>query len=174
MQTRKGWWVGLLVVVLLLGCSFGAFVAGALVGGLVGGRIGYSMAGEKTPFVYAPPPAPTWEPIWPEPPLRTPPDFEFRLAARVVSVTPAGPADEAGIRIGDLILAVDDQEVSAIQDLADIIQGYEPGDRVQLTLLRDGREERVRVRLGRRLGDDGEVVASLGLTYRLESVMPSR
>jgi S1-C subfamily serine protease len=97
----------------------------------------------------------------------------MRLAAVVIAVVPDSPADEAGIRPGDMILAVDDQEVSPTRDLKDIIQDYEPGDRVRLTFLRDGQKEDVRVRLGRRRTDDGDVVASLGLTYRLAPVMPS-
>lgn len=178
MQTQKRWPIGLLAVVLLVGCSLSAFFAGAVVGGLVGGKVGYSIAEKRTTVAYTPPTvvplAPTWEPPPPEPPRRIPPGREMRLAALVVGIVPDGPADEAGIKLGDLILAVDDQEVSLTWDLADIIQAYKPGDRVRLTLLRDGQEERVRVRLGRRRTDDGGVVASLGLTYRLEPVMPFR
>jgi PDZ domain-containing secreted protein len=79
----------------------------------------------------------------------------MRLAAVVMTVVP------------------DSQEISPTRDLKDIIQDYEPGDRVRLTFLRDGQQERVRVRLGRGRTDDGDVVASLGLTYRLAPVMPS-
>lgn len=178
MQTQKGWLIGLVVVLLLIGCSLTACLAGALIGGVAGGRIGYSIAANEAPVARLPlpmtPPLPTWAPDLSEPPYRLPPGSEMRLVARVVSVTPGGPADEAGIRPGDLILAVDDQQIAAGRDLADIIRDYEPGDRVQLTFLRDGREERARVRLGRRLGDDGETAASLDLVYRLEPMMPSR
>jgi S1-C subfamily serine protease len=97
----------------------------------------------------------------------------MRLAALVVAVEPEGPAGEAGVKPGDLILAVDDQEISPTRDLKDLIYDYEPGDRVQLTVLRDGKKESVRVRLGRRRTDEGDVVASLGLTYRPVPVPPS-
>lgn len=177
MQTQKRWLIGLLVAVSLVNCSLCAFLAGSVAGGLVGGRIGRLIAEKEAPVVRAPrtatPPAPTWELPWPVPPRRTPPGPEMRLAAVVIAVVPDSPADEAGIRPGDMILAVDDQEVSPTRDLKDIIQDYEPGDRVRLTFLRDGQKEDVRVRLGRRRTDDGDVVASLGLTYRLAPVMPS-
>jgi len=35
-----------------------------------------------------------------------------------------------------------------MQDLSDFISGSEPGDEVTLTILRDGRSERVNVTLG--------------------------
>ncbi len=171
MQSHKSWLIGVLVVILLASCSLSAFIAGATVGGLVGGRIGYTMAEARAPVVHVLPtiipPTPPWEPPWPEPPGR-----EMRLAAVVTWVEPDGPADGAGIRPGDLILAVDDQAISPDRDLADIIRNYEPGDRVRLLLWRNGHEESVRVRLGRRRTDDG-VVAFLGLTYRLGPVLPS-
>jgi len=172
METQKGWFIGLLIAVLLAGCTLSA----CLVGAMVGGRIGYSVAVKQATRAEAPPaavpPMPTWEPWLLEPPDRKLPGPEMRLAALVVSIVPGGPAAEAGVQRGDLILAVDDQQILPSQDLAAIIQGYRPGDRIRLTLLRDGRQERVRVRLGQRRTGDGEIVASLGLTYRLQSVIP--
>jgi membrane-associated protease RseP (regulator of RpoE activity) len=177
MQTQKRWLIGLSVALVVVYCSLCAFLAGSVAGGLVGGRIGHLIAQKEAPVVRAPrtaiPPAPTRELPGPVPPRRTPPGREMRLAAVVITVAPDGPADEAGIRPGDAILAVDDQEVSPTRDLKDIVQDYEPGDRVRLTFLRDGQKEGTRVRLGRRRTDDGDVVASLGLTYRLAPAMPS-
>ena len=177
MQTQNRWLIGLLVAVLLVGSSLCAFLAGSVVGGLVGGRIGHSIAQREAPVVQVRPtvipPVPTRESPRPEPPRPTPPGREMRLAALVIEVVPDSPAYEADIRLGDLILAVDDQEILPTRDLKDIIQGYKPGDRVRLTLLRDGQKEYVRVRLGRRRTDDGDLVASLGITFRLTPVMPS-
>ncbi len=174
MQTQKNWLLGLLVVVPLVGCSLAACLAGAVLGGTMGARIGYSLAERRAPVLTLSPPVPEQEPAWPEPPGRTTPDLEMRMAARVTYLTLDGPADQAGVQIGDLILAVDDQEVSLRRDLVDIIRDYKPNDRVVLIILRNGRDERVRVRLGSRRSDDGQVVAALGLEYRLEPVMPMR
>jgi len=170
MQIQKNWPLGLLVVVLVVGCSLAACLVGAVFGGAMGARIGYSLAERRA----VSPSALEQEPAWPEPPGRITPDLEMRMAARVMYLTPDGPAEQAGVQVGDLILAVDDQEVSLLRDLVDIIRDYKPNDRVVLTILRNGRDERVRVRLGSRRSDDGQVVAALGLEYRLEPVMPMR
>lgn len=170
MQTQKNWLWGLLVIVLIVGCSLAACLAGGVIGGAAGARIGYRMAERRA----LSPSALEQEPAWPELPGRITPELEMRLAARVMSLTPDGPADQAGVQVGDLILAVDDQELSLGRDLGDIIRDYKPDDRVALTILRQERQERVRVRLGSRRSDDGQIVAALGLEYRLEPVMPMR
>lgn len=83
----------------------------------------------------------------------------------VEEVVPESPADEAGLRGsyemldlneqrigvgGDIIIAVDDELVSGMEDLLTILQGSEPGQEVRLHLLRDGGEITVEVTLGER------------------------
>jgi len=78
----------------------------------------------------------------------------------VLSVVPGSPAARAGLRpaqasgldiaeLGDVIVAMDGQPVVGMQDLAARIGARQPGDTVELTVLRDGREQSVRVTLGR-------------------------
>ena len=63
------------------------------------------------------------------------------------AVTPDGPADVAGIRRGDVILAIDGRPVTASEELIVAIRSYRPGDTVVLRV-RTGDDERdVRVRL---------------------------
>lgn len=171
MQTQWSWPIGLIAVMVLIGCTLGACLTGAVVGGLVGHAIGYSAAEKEMAVIQTlPPETPTApEYPWPE---RLPSIREGRPAALVMTVNPDSPAEEAGIRPGDLILAVDDQEISPDRELAAIIRDYQPGDRVRLTFWRNGREGNTRVRLGRRRTEDGEVVASLGLTYQHLPMVP--
>lgn len=90
--------------------------------------------------------------------------------ALVVDVTPDSPADEADIQDGDIITAVDDQELSSASDLAAVVAGYAPGDRVTLQISRpdaENEEDRslsLTVELGQH--PDDEERAYLGVEYR--------
>lgn len=69
--------------------------------------------------------------------------------ARIVEVMPGSPAGQAGLQAGDLILAVDRQQVGLRNDLASLIARYEPGDRLMLEVQGPRQESRrVRVKLG--------------------------
>ncbi|MFJ2934730.1 S1C family serine protease [Streptomyces sp. NPDC087219] len=56
------------------------------------------------------------------------------------SVTPGGPAATAGLRPGDVITKVDGQRVHNGEELIVKIRAHRPGDRLELTLTRDGKE----------------------------------
>jgi Do/DeqQ family serine protease len=65
----------------------------------------------------------------------------------VNSVDPDGPAERAGIRTGDIIIAVNGVRVDDANSLRNYIAGSAPGTEVTLTILRDGREQRMHARL---------------------------
>jgi putative serine protease PepD len=56
----------------------------------------------------------------------------------VSSVTPGGPADKAGIRKGEIILAVDNQPTPSTDVLAEVLATLKPGQKVPVKLLRPG------------------------------------
>ncbi|MFE9134166.1 trypsin-like peptidase domain-containing protein [Streptomyces sp. NPDC007355] len=56
------------------------------------------------------------------------------------SVTPGGPAAKAGLLPGDVITKVDGQRVHNGEELIVKIRAHRPGDRLELTLTRDGKE----------------------------------
>jgi S1-C subfamily serine protease len=56
----------------------------------------------------------------------------------VVSVTPGGPAEHAGLRLGDVLLAVDGDSVSGPHGLRDFIRAERIGTVIEIRLLRDG------------------------------------
>ena len=60
--------------------------------------------------------------------------------ALVQSVLPDLPADRAGVRRGDIIIAVDGAKIATTDEVVRLISGMDPGSSVDLTLLRDGRE----------------------------------
>jgi S1-C subfamily serine protease len=70
--------------------------------------------------------------------------------ALVTSVEPDSPAARAGLRTGDVVRAVEDEQISSMSELALTIRSRSPGDRVVLAVLRDSDERRITVELGSR------------------------
>jgi len=68
----------------------------------------------------------------------------------VTAVEPGSPADEAGLRIGDVIEAVDDTAIESAEQLVEVIGGYAPGDTITLTISWRGDSREVTVTLAER------------------------
>lgn len=67
--------------------------------------------------------------------------------ARVTSVADGSPAARAGLQAGDVITAIDGRPRAPGADLGDLLDGLSPGDEPRLTVLREGEERELRVRL---------------------------
>jgi membrane-associated protease RseP (regulator of RpoE activity) len=101
---------------------------------------------------------PTAEPMLPPPTEQAAPSPSPYLGirceddggAKVAEVIPGSPADEAGLRAGDVILALDTHGVVGCDDLADEIGKRTPGQTVALKVWRGGETVRVLVTLGAR------------------------
>ncbi|MFF8193973.1 trypsin-like peptidase domain-containing protein [Streptomyces bobili] len=63
-------------------------------------------------------------------------------------VTAGGPGDRAGIRPGDVITAVDGRRVHSGEELIVKTRAHRPGDRLELTVERDGKERTLSLVLG--------------------------
>ncbi|MFJ8006406.1 trypsin-like peptidase domain-containing protein [Streptomyces fagopyri] len=68
-------------------------------------------------------------------------------------VTPGGPGARAGIRAGDVITEVDGLRVHSGEELIVRTRAHRPGDRLLLTLRRDGTREKITLVLGSADGD---------------------
>ncbi len=68
----------------------------------------------------------------------------------VEGVVEGAPAEKAGVKKGDVIVAVNDQPIVTPPELTRRIVGMPPGTRVELSLVRDGKSFKVPVELGRR------------------------
>ncbi|MFH1681317.1 MAG: PDZ domain-containing protein [Candidatus Eisenbacteria bacterium] len=66
----------------------------------------------------------------------------------VLEAEEESPASGAGIRSGDIILAIDGEPTGKSLDLVQAIAKHDPGDRVEVEILREGNEERIPVALG--------------------------
>ena len=66
----------------------------------------------------------------------------------IVDVTKGGPADQAGLKVGDRIVSVDGSEIAAKDDLGTLMQKHAAGDTLAITVARDGQMQTVNVTLG--------------------------
>lgn len=80
--------------------------------------------------------------------------------AIVNQVVDDSPAEEAGIQEGDIIVKVDTEDIRNGSHLRNVISSSRPGDRPKLTILREGKEKVIPVRLQEL--PDQEVLASRG------------
>jgi serine protease Do len=89
------------------------------------------------------------------------PDLQRSLAlpinrgALVQDVTTGSPGDRAGLRPYDIITALDDRAVANDDELIRDISARAPGSVARVTLLRDGHEQRVALKLAERPARDG-------------------
>jgi S1-C subfamily serine protease len=92
-------------------------------------------------------------------------DLPVEEGVLVQDVVPGGPADEAGIEAGsaeaqigpgamkiggDIITEVEGEASDSMEDVIAAVEGKEPGDDLELTILRDGDEETVTAELADR------------------------
>lgn len=64
------------------------------------------------------------------------------------ALVPGGPAEKAGLKEEDIILSVNDEEITEAKSLARLLQQYQVGDTVKLTILRATQTQEVSVTLG--------------------------
>ncbi|MDO8506007.1 MAG: trypsin-like peptidase domain-containing protein [Candidatus Limnocylindria bacterium] len=67
----------------------------------------------------------------------------------VSAVSRGSPAESAGIRVGDIITKLNDQQIDQEHPLNSLMLKTRPSDRVRVTLIRDGQTQVVEVTLGR-------------------------
>ena len=70
--------------------------------------------------------------------------------AIIAGVVRGGPADRAGIRPGDILVAVGGKKVGSTNDMLNLIAQLEPGSKAQMTILRKSRVATLGVTVGRR------------------------
>ena len=66
----------------------------------------------------------------------------------VADVVKGGPADKAGLKVGDRIVSIDGTEVAQKTDLGTIIQQHSAGDTLSITVARGGQMQTVSLTLG--------------------------
>jgi serine protease Do len=83
-------------------------------------------------------------------------NLKDRKGALVADVTKGGPAESAGIKQGDVIIGFDGKEITEMHTLPALVAAAPVGKEAAVTILRDGKEQVVRVTVGRMPGERAE------------------
>jgi photosystem II stability/assembly factor-like uncharacterized protein len=70
--------------------------------------------------------------------------------AKLTQITPDGPAAKAGLKVGDVVKAVDKKIVADYEQLTEQIRAHKVGDKLTLSVLREKETRDIVVTLGRR------------------------
>ncbi|MCL2787268.1 MAG: trypsin-like peptidase domain-containing protein [Micrococcales bacterium] len=75
-------------------------------------------------------------------------DGVTRQGTRITKITPGTAADEADLRVGDIIVGLDGRPITETASLQAWVRSYAAGQQVTMTLVRDGKALDVEVTLG--------------------------
>ena len=98
-----------------------------------------------------PPPPPGAAPAGSRAYLGTVPDFTpVERGVKLSGVTAGSPADAAGMKAGDVILAIGSHDVKDLQGMTDALNKFKPGDATSIVVLRGTERLTLQVTLGTR------------------------
>jgi S1-C subfamily serine protease len=70
------------------------------------------------------------------------------IGAVITQIAPGSGAEKAGLRVGDLVVAIDGVSLDLDHSLVDLLWSYRSGDTVRLTIERGTEQQQIDVRLG--------------------------
>ncbi|UCB53157.1 MAG: PDZ domain-containing protein [Candidatus Zixiibacteriota bacterium] len=77
-------------------------------------------------------------------------DLESKRGALIAGVVEDSPAEEAGIEEEDVIVEFDGEKVRSSSSLTRLVKKHSPGDEITLKVVREGKENKIIVTLGKR------------------------
>jgi len=95
--------------------------------------------------------------------------FGVKEGVLVTRVIPGSPAEKAGLKAGDVIIAVNGEKVSNFRDLQFKIIKLKPGTEATVTVLRKGEKKTLKVKIGELpedIASGGTTPLNLGLAVR--------
>jgi S1-C subfamily serine protease len=81
-------------------------------------------------------------------------DLNETTGVYVAEVNGGSSAEEAGIKEGDIIIAIDNNEIKSVAELQEFVARNRPGDKIDVTFLRDGEEKTVKATLKNIMGEE--------------------
>jgi len=90
-----------------------------------------------------------------------------KKGALVADVTKDGPAEKAGIRSGDVIVAFNGKEIADEHELPQAVATTKPGKKVDVKIIRDGKQQTVPVTIAEMEGESAQKAGKPDLTKGL-------
>ena len=75
--------------------------------------------------------------------------FDVKQGVLITEVIEDSPAEKAGMKAGDVVIRFGDEKIKDNEDLVDAVHDGKPGDRVEITIIRDKKEMKVQAELER-------------------------
>ncbi|NDC47466.1 MAG: PDZ domain-containing protein [Micrococcales bacterium] len=72
----------------------------------------------------------------------------FSIGAEIQKLTAGGPAEKAGLKVGDIVIKVDDEKIDGASKLTATIRSKPAFAKVTITVIRDGEEMQISATLG--------------------------
>jgi len=77
-------------------------------------------------------------------------DLPRETGAIVAGVVETGPADLAGVEVGDVVLKIDGLEVASTSKMLEIVASLKPGSSSNFEFLREGKIVNIKIKIGKR------------------------
>ena len=74
---------------------------------------------------------------------------EHEKGAAITSITKESAAEKAGLQKGDVITKIGDKKIADSDDVSAVVRSHKPGDKVTVTFLRDGKEQKATAELSK-------------------------
>ena len=99
---------------------------------------------------------------------------ELKLSSRngvyINEVSKSGAADEAGIKAGDVLIAIDSVKVTSGSAVQEIVSRFSPGDKAVVTVIRDGKEKEIEVTFKGSAQENGTVAEDGAVAFYGSSI----
>ena len=86
---------------------------------------------------------------------------DLKLSSRngvyIVEVSKSGAADVAGIKTGDVLIAIDSTIITNAASVQEAVSRFSPGDEAEVTVIRDGKEKKIDVKFKGTAKENGTI-----------------
>lgn len=70
--------------------------------------------------------------------------------ALISEIVAGAPAEQAGIKVGDIVIKIDDQDMASMENVSGYLAEHRPGDKIKVTYIRDKESHDIEIELTKR------------------------